>query len=239
MDFGLESIMSGFDLLFTVIIWILVICVIGVLAFWLWQTSRYNIKVRIKDVVNDRAITLDDKARRVRDKDGIYWWKLLKAKVRIPEPSPLAIDIDNKGKKRCDFFRLEDSGYFPAKSTKGYLAITGVIDQRLFTNTEIQGSEPFTTQQRALYINELRESENYKRTSKSDLIAKAIPFIALVLILSIFMLFFQETVQPIIQVGNQYVEASEKLSETVGKLDAVVNNRQVMDDEEVLSDVPT
>lgn len=232
MEMNLQSFIGGFDLLMSVLTWIIILAVVGVIAFWFWQMSQYKTRVIIKDVVKNRIIVIPDKARRVKDKNGNMWWKLLKCKDKIPEPSPEAIEIDIKGKKWCEFFRLEGVGYFPSKSKKGYLSIGGKIDEKLFKDLFVSGSEPFTTQQRALYINELREAEEYKRISKHDLIARAIPYVALVLILSVFMLFFSEAVQPMVSVGDKYVSATEKLDQAFEKLDSAINNRQYITGEE-------
>lgn len=218
------------DIVTTAIISIVVIGTLSVLLFWVWQVTRYKTLVIIRDVVKGRSIIMTDKARRIKDKNSNYWWKLLKEKVRIPEPPEECIETTSKGKKFAEFFKLKDSGYFPAKSTNGYVSVRSQITEDMFKDRMVEGFEPLTTQERALYTYELKESEKYKQASRSEMIAKAIPYVALILILTVLLLFAGEFFSPLFE-QQQKMETLqqmtwEKIEGVIDKLDMVIDDKQ-------------
>lgn len=214
----------------TIIITIVVTGTIGVIAFWLYQMSKYNIIVVIREVIKGRTYIHTDKARRIKDKKNNYWWKLLKEKVKLPEPPSESVEVTGKGKKFAEFFKYKDSGYFPSKATAGYTNINVSFDEEEFKKKSEEGFEPLTTQERALYVHEILEAEKYKKASTSELIAKAIPYIALVMIMTVLLLFGGEFFKPLMEHNEKMIETQgiiqDKMTQTIDKLDAVINDRQ-------------
>jgi len=231
------DIMGGVDVITTSILVILVLSLVGVIGFWLWQNSQYKMLVIIRQVIRGRSIVRTDKARTIKDKDGNTWIKLYKTKIRLPEPAPESIELTSKGKKFFELFELEDSGYFPSEGVKGYLCIKTKIDEKSFYNNTVKGMEPLTTQQRALYIHELKESESYKKLNKSELMMRALPYIAVVMIITVFLLFFNEAASPILEVGKDYQNAMGKFDLVIDKVDQLINSRQLLIDDQNLINI--
>lgn len=233
------DVMGTVNAIGTMAMVILALGVVGLITFWIWQVTQYKYLVIVREVVNNRTIISHDKARRIRDKDGNFWWKLLKEKVKIPEPGAEAIETTSKGKKFCEFYKLDEAGFFPVKSKKGWAAIENKIDHVRFKTYFADGFEPLTTNQRGMWLHEMREAESYKKMSKNELIAKAIPYIALILILLILLLFAGEFFTPLFQHNERIAAQNERLYESfnvmIDKLDRAVNNRVTLVGEELLS----
>lgn len=235
MAFNIAGTISAIG---TMAVVILVVGVVGLIVFWWWQVTQYKFLVIVREVVNNRTIVSHDKARRVRDKDGNYWWKLLKEKAKIPEPGAEAIETTVKGKKFCEFYKLDEAGYFPIKSKKGWLAIENKVDHTRFKSFFADGFEPLTTNQRSMWLHEMREAESYKKLGKNELIAKAIPYIALILILLILLLFAGEFFTPLFEHNERIAAQNEKIygqfNVMIDKLDKAVNNRVTLVGDELL-----
>lgn len=87
---------------------------IGVIIFVI-QLRKYKHKFRIKEVIEGRKIYIDDRAREYKDQGGAMWWKLLKMKDLVEIPPPEAIELDNKGKKCVEAYRLDTGEYMYIK----------------------------------------------------------------------------------------------------------------------------
>lgn len=229
-----SNVSAGIAFTWETVLILIIVAVVGVIAYFLIRLSQYNIKVIVRDVVKGRHIIYHDKAKRHKDKIGNYWWLLLKEKTKIPEPPAECIETTNKGKKFVELFKLKDSGYFPAKRSEGYVAIRSKIGEKEFSDRYVEGFEPMTTQDRALMAHELREAEKYKRTNKSALIAQAIPYVALILILTVLLLFAGEFFNPLFEnqqrMQQLQTETWSEISVVLDKFDDIINDRQVIGD---------
>lgn len=227
-----SNVSAGIGFTWETVLIIILLAVIGLIIFFVLRILSYNIRVVIRDVVKGRHIITYDKAKRHKDKIGNYWWILLKEKAKIPEPPAECIETTNKGKKFIELFKLKDSGYFPAKRTDGYVAIRSTIGEKDFSDRYVEGFEPLTTQDRALMAHEFREAEKYKRANKSELIAKAIPYVALILILTVLLLFAGEFFNPLFEnqqrMEQLQAETWQKISITIDKLDKIIDDEQVI-----------
>jgi len=198
------------------ILWIVMLLAVGFVAFVFWQLAKYKIKLVVRKLARGRTVVKLDKARVVKDKNGVVWWKFLKHKSKVAEPPSDCIDIDSKGKQFCEFYQLDASTFVPMKD---------IIEEHDLHEGRFKLFEPLTTQQRALYTHELMVSDSYKQPNKSELIAKAIPYVALVLILTIFMLFFKEAASPIIEVGQKYIDGFDEINDRLAVLEDRYNPR--------------
>lgn len=110
-----QKVAGGIDTTFTVIIILLIVAiVICIAAIIIWR-GKFKHKFRIKEVIQGRKIYYDDVARDYKDKQGVRWWRLLKQKENVEIPPPEAIEIDTKGKKCVEAYRLETGEYIYIK----------------------------------------------------------------------------------------------------------------------------
>lgn len=189
------------------IIWLMIILAIcGLMWLFFWWTS-FKFRIRIREIINGRQIVSEDRAKRKKDRDGIYWWKLRKLRVKIPEPPSECIDINRKGKKVLELFRADDGSFIPISVNFDYTA----WKKEQLDSKKVEAFKPFSSNQRAMYVHELRESETYKKKKLGEILMGLAPYIAIVLILVIFMLFFGEVVKPIGSLSEGLTEASKEL----------------------------
>lgn len=205
----------------TGIMWLIVLVgFMGIIA-WLIYMMTFKVRVRIRSIVNGRTMIYDVKAKPIRENDGRIYWKLQRKVLKynkMPSPPDDAIDIDKKGRKVFEVYLTEDGSFIPIKDNFNLERYKAGHDS----------FQPFTTQQRALLINEFKESDAYKRKKIGDLMVAAAPYIAIVLILAIFMLFFGEVVQPTISLGDKLVQTADKMDAILMRQDALLNNKQLL-----------
>lgn len=176
------------------------------LVFW-WISFKY--KVRVRELVAGGAdVIRDDKAKRYKDRDGVYWWKLRKLRTKFPEPPSECIDINHRGKKMLEVYRADDGSFIPIMTSFDYSS----WKKEQIDSKEAKAFKPFATNQRAMLVHEYRESESYKQRKLSDIVMALAPYVAIVLILAIFMIFFGEVVKPMTSAGDAITKASDKLA---------------------------
>ena len=212
--FNPASLMSGFDAFTTIIFWIIICIAIGGIVFFIWWYLSFKYNVVVRDVINEKTIIKTDKAKIVKTKAGVQFWKLRGYGVRVPEPPSKSIDVDFKGKKWVEFYKLPDGSFVP---------ITDDFNHEKFLK-EHPSFKPFTTEQRALLVHELEEAEKYKKKRLSEILMALAPYIAILLILTIFMIFFNDVVAPTVALGTQLTAATEKLSNSLDTLNGMIGN---------------
>jgi hypothetical protein len=93
--------------------------------------------------------------------------------------------------------------------------------------------DSFTAEERTMTIHEFREADAYKKRKLGEILVGLAPLIAIVMILTIFMLFFGQTVAPTIELANSNVAASKELTIAVNGMQAVCLNRPMLDGQAV------
>lgn len=192
---------------------------IALIAFFWWYFSHRH-RVRIRLLLAQGTVPFDDKAREVIV-DGVPFWKLLKRKDMIPTPTSEAMTHLGKGflsgKPRfyAEFYWSEEYGYVPM--------VDGVNSKNLQDKAVKYGPNkelvkdafhPFTPQQRALYVLQLRKAEARKKKSILDQItAIAVPM-ALVFIFIMLLVFWEDIAKPAQEMATAnagMMELNEKL----------------------------
>lgn len=227
-DLGLGSInvgnvvSSGVDSFVTVILWLTIIIAVIAIIILAWYFMSFKHRIRIRKIVKGRVIIIDDKAKEYKSKDGDLWWKFLKTKIKVTAPPEEAIEIGRKGKLICEGFLLKDNQF---------VWRIDVSDEKDLINAvnAVKGDHKlFTSQERALYAKELRDSEQYKKKKISDLLAIAAPYIAIIMIFALFLIFFNEVVTPAKELGTSIKESVALQRETMIIVRDIVQNRETM-----------
>jgi hypothetical protein len=209
-----KMLLGGLNGTVVAIFWIVIILAIGLLIFFVWWYFSFKFNIVIRDVVNGRKIIKYDKAKVVSGKTGIHFWKFRGLGDRVPEPPSRCIEVDSKGRKFCEFYRLSDGTLIPGKDE--------FEEQNI--KKDFPQFKPFPTEQRALQVHELEESESYKKKKFGEILVAIAPYVAILLVLIVFMIFFNDVVAPTVQLGNNLVSASEKLSNSLDTINGLIGN---------------
>ena len=218
-------LMGATSTLADTILYILLTAVtIGVIGF-IWYVLSFKFKIRVRESVKGRTIIKDDRAKIVKDKrTGSIYWKLLKYKRRIPEPPSDCVDISVKGKKLVEYFRTGDDQFIPIKVNFDY------------QNFKESGFRPYNTNQRSLLVQEHREANDYKKKSLSDMFMTIFPFVAVIMILVVFMLFFGEVVAPMKELSSSNQAFMTKSFEVWESMEDIILEREQLQNDEILRD---
>lgn len=219
VDYGALAT-SGIDSFVTVLLWVLAIVLVGaVIGLGIWLLS-FKHKVRVRKIIQGRTVVIDDRAREFKDRDGAIWWSFLKTKIKMTAPPEKAMDIGKRGKLVAEGYLFKDDKFvwredlvreedvdLELKSVKG--------DYRLFTS-----------QERALFAKELRESETYKKKKLSEMLVAVAPYLAIMFIFVVFLIFFNEAVAPAVELGNSIKASLETQREIMQIVQNIVQNKE-------------
>jgi hypothetical protein len=219
---GLAS--SAASSLVDVIFWLLLILiVIGALIGGVWFFS-FKHRVRVRKVLKSgRSLIIDDKARQFKDKNGAVWWKLLKTNVKVAEPPVEALEVNSKGKIYAEAYLVRDGVLVWKNNDFDYAKL--VDNKADFVNS---GYDALTSEERALYASEHRDAETHKKKKISELLAVAAPYIAIIMIFALFLIFFSEVVAPAKEMSELIRASNADFKEAMSILRDVVQDRQTM-----------
>lgn len=206
----------------TVILWLLLIIgIAGIVGLVLYLMS-FKHKVRVRKIVKGRTIIIDDKAKIIKGKDGEFWWRFLKTKLKVTSPPDEAVDIGKKGKLVTEGYLIKDGRFIWRTDTLKEEEIFEAVDS-------VKGDHKlFTSEERALYAKELKDSEAYKKKKISDLLVAAAPYIAIIMIFALFLIFFGEVINPIQELGRHVQSSLETQRETMVIVRDILQNRETM-----------
>lgn len=218
--FDLSSMISNFA---RVLIWFLVVAVVGIIIFVIMKILQFKHSILIRGGSVDEK----DKFRTVKEKDGTVWWRLQKRKEKIP-PAPIICQRhDKRGKISVTYYDI-DGVLIPAKPS---FEMTEDNKEKI-----IEEFQPYNTQERALIVNQHLKSEREKKSSVGEMILKAAPYIMLVMILTVFMIFFNDAVQPTQELANKLSESLDKENHlTERELDILERSMDVLEGKQTLS----
>lgn len=185
------------------IMYVVLLIMVGLIIWVLVDRAKYKHKFRIKIVTGGKPIEFDDKAKTVKTREGIIYWKLLKRKDKVPVPPADAIHVTNKGKMSVTAYYTEQGQYVYIIASKDRIA----------------GEEPLTTVDREFFLSEVKKAELEKGKKLSEWLMQAAPFIALVIILVMAMSFWGSITKPYIEATNKMAEIAEH-QETIAKAQA-------------------
>lgn len=204
------------------LLWLMGLTILG-LTGWIIQ-NELKFKHRAVIIENNKGTKLTRilRVKEFKDADGSSWWKLKTYKDPIPRPPNKHITLNEKGRYVCKFFQLDGGELHPL-----------LEDDSEFNEESkefIQKVKPLTISQRQMLVNQQIKIQRQKGKSMSEMITAAIPYIALVVIIAIVMIFADEAMQPMIELGKTNEQVTDKLSILVDKMDSVINNRLYIND---------
>lgn len=200
------------------LVWIFVISAV-VVAFVYILSFKHIVSVRILNR-NGNVLPVKDRAREVKV-DGVKYWKLLKRKDVIPVPPADALIVVKSGGKPkfyAEFTYNEESGYIPLE----YDVTTSNFNEKLIITQHgkvIKDSfQPFTTNQRSLYVMQLRKAEARKKKDLLERIMQLATPLVLVMLFIAVLIFWEDVAKPGKEMANLNVQMQQKNLELLDNL---------------------
>jgi len=211
-----EAIGSLDKIIYTgqIIVGVLLLALIAIILF---RFLSYKNKFRIKEVVKGRYIIHDDKYKEWKDKDGIVWCRLLKRREITTLPPPEAIELDKKGNKVVEAYRLSSGEYIYAKDVSEPIPLsiqnitdTATRDQTVKTWLKEHGNviaayQPLTSNQRLIFLGQLEKAYARKTKQWQDYLLPMTSIAALLILVVCLMIFWGDIAKPIIEANQQQI----------------------------------
>ena len=196
------------------------ILVAVILVFWL-SYKKNDYKVRIRELTSNSSRIIRDTVGQVRlDEDKVEYLRLWGGKKEnrfLPIPPAEAIDYDPKKKKRViEAWWSPELGYVYIKDGE-----------------PVKGFEPLTTKQRAMLVNQIKKKEARKSQDWQQHIPLIVGSLALVMLITVFLIFIGDAVQPMHTLADRLDKSIEKNSEILDKAMAYERGEQI-----IIGDVP-
>lgn len=204
-----SSVTKGFDAMtyYLTMGGLILLCLVALGLLWWYFT--FKIRIRIRQQTSGGYYVFDTWARQYKQrKTGIIKWRFLKPAQHVAPPPEGYIEITRKGRFSAECDRSVDGT---------------VVWRRISKNpAEV---DVFTAEERTMIIHELREAESYKKKNWSQVLVDMAPLLAIVMILTIFMLFFNQAVQPTIDLATSLKGSTESLERASNSLEAACLDR--------------
>lgn len=247
----------------TTILWIVIGLVIitlgiGVIYFML----QFKHKLRVRDLTSGKKIIIDDLVREVKDKDGSWWWRLLKLKIKIPCPPSYVLDVDQKGHKVAECYRtsndefifIQDDAVEKTPPSNLYdkipSEITNLKDPRTKTarikiwkqekletwrkeNNAIVGFQPLTTNQRQILIGQIVKAHARKGKKWQDMIMPIVSMMALVVIVVSLMIFYEDMGKPLLAMADKQTGYETQITKQWEIMQSIDRNVQILSQEQL------
>lgn len=198
-------------------------------AWAIRMEKKYRHRAIIKDPNNRAQRVIFDRFRVYKGTDGITMYKFRKLKTIVPPLPAECVEVDHKGRMVGTWYRIDEDNFIPGKD--GYER----VDEQEF----IQSIKPFKTEQRALTIAQYKKSERDRKTSWKDLIEKAVPYVVIIMMLALMLIFMPDIMNnraAIDAAADERVnEVLDALVTTTANLDRIVNDRGVITGSEAAS----
>jgi hypothetical protein len=225
--------------------WIfLALIILGFIGVWAWiyfYISKFKYKFRVREIINGRKILFDDKAKEFKDSDGVSYWKLLKRKDIVHCPPADAVDIDSKGHKSVEAYRTSSGEYVYIKDL-GQIAeapkeVTDIQDPKKRGEALIKWKKdnevddvffPLSTNQRLLYITEIKKAMMRRTKKWQDYILPIVAIASLVIIVVSLMIFWGDIAKPALTAREMSIMEQELINQNLIILQQIKQDVQVI-----------
>jgi len=212
------------------LIWVFVVILLLVVGFavgYKMYKSGHNYKIRIRRLTSDNTkVVLDAIAKSKMDRERIpylnVWFGFKKPLPnKLPLPPANAVNYDSQSN------RLITEVWYD--SERGYTYVTDDMNpQMLEKNEEVNRFGIYPTNYREMMVNQMYKRDSRKVTNWAQWFTNATPYIALIIILTVFLIFFGKAVQPINDmaksVGDEYQGITESQADITEQLNLMFRN---------------
>lgn len=205
-----EGVMTGASATAQVIIWTAILAVIALIGWLIYDRLQYKINYRVNILTANGFQVIDDKAKVILNKkDNTVKWKLLKRKHLVPVPKSDEITTGTKGKLFVEAYFDNNSGEYLYRK----------MDKPLIIN-----NNPLESRDKVFYANEVVEAvEKYKKQDLASLIMYMLPFVTIIIIIVLFLVFFNDAVKPTIALGEQNIEIAKQNAQIYNEIHDIHN----------------
>jgi len=204
----INSIAEGFT-------YILIIGVLLGLSVFAYNLFKYKHTIILRKRTGSKKLILTDKFKIYTDPDGIIWWKLKRLKIVMKPAMEDAIEITDKGKMFVEADFTDEEGYC-------YLTDVREHNQEQFF-CQLNSNE------KAVLVHHYAKMQKRNMASFFNQNAGMIVGIsAIVIILVITLAYWGDIFKPAIEMTNSMTRLAEKMDLVAGRLDGVINNRQII-----------
>lgn len=192
----------------------------------LWLIMKFKIRVVVKDHTQGGSMIFD-RARISKGDDDTERWKLQKLKKTIKVDAK-AIGHTTRGKPYAFFHRIDEDTFVPVIDD-------GAKDMFEGDSASIKFN-PLPSKLKGYYVHQIRKNERYKKKNLNDLIASAVPYAAIIIILVMGLIFVPDIISKTKEVTDGLANAAAKQADS-DKAVADAMNRLVdyLEDTETIS----
>lgn len=214
---GLDSInvIGAIDGVTAAVLWILGIAIVGGIVWLITYRMQFRIRAQVQEAVSGATIVRFDKIRAFKDRDGVpkwqFWGSLFKFKKdKTDIPGHEFISFTSKGQKFVNVLKKPSGEYIYMRSNANKADHYAEYDE-------------FTTTERSNLVNELREAENYLPKDWTQTALQITIVMVPVIIITVFLIFFNNAVAPTIALGQQNVDVAQKMIDVQVKQQDTIN----------------
>jgi hypothetical protein len=191
MNIDIAGTMGGMG---TGIMYLLLLVLVGLIIYMILDRMKFKHKFRVRVLTGGKILEVDDKAKTVKTREGIIFWKLLKRKDKVPVPPAESISVTGKGKMSVTAYYTEHGQYVYSIPNLG---------------VRVGTDDPLNTTDHEFYLNEVKKAESEKEKKLSEWLMQMAPFIALVIILIMAMSFWGSITKPYLDATNMMEKITE------------------------------
>jgi len=234
--------------IFIILLIILGMAVFGGTVLFIMLRLKFKHKFRIKEVVQGRKVIHDTKFKEWKDADGNTWYKILKPKECLPKAPEECIEIDEKGRKVVEAYRLATGEYVYAKDTGQPIpqditdlpeltkeqreAKAVAMKKWLDSNKAIDAYQPLTTKQRVILIEQIKKAQARRRKGWQELLLPIVGIASLVILVVCLMIFYADMAKPLLAMGDKYESVQKIQLEQLQIIQEMKNDVQVIKNQE-------
>jgi hypothetical protein len=238
-EFGLSgvtsTVASSTGTLWTILIYGGILLIFfGMLWFIYWWTS-YNIFYRIRELTGDKTRVIDDKAKRIKTKEGIIKWKLRGRNDFVPIAPAEAIHLTKRGKISVEAYYtpeheykyIDDEG--EAKTRTQEPQYSYLLDKGISKNT-VESFKSLTTADREFYANEERLAQKYLKKNWTDYILPIVGMLALIIIVVCMFAFWEDITKPTLKAQETNMAVTKLQIEMLQQIKEIMRHAQIVPD---------
>jgi len=229
-----------------VVMTILILLAVGVIAYFIYDTQQYNIKVIIKRLTNNKKKIRITKAKKYIDKydssEGLMVRGIKKPFNKIDLPPSEAIEVQENGKDVVTMYELPEHGLIyqvdnvnkiinklpdgwkiddlgDVYDKQGNRKEDTIIDYEL---------KPLTAGHRSVLRDNIIRAEARRKPKFQDYIMPIAGVTSLIMILLIVLLFSNNLAEPMLESQKLNIESQEKFNVMLDKIDILINDKQIL-----------
>lgn len=144
--------MSAIDTILITMLWLFGGAIVFLIFFIVFVIRKHKETIHFKETVKGSFRWTTKKAKFMKDRDGMEWWKTLKkinGKKFFPVPPSRSLILDGKGRKHAEAYL----------SQNGEIIWLEDPNSNVFEDPEtIKKVQPITSNQRAIWLNQERKA---------------------------------------------------------------------------------